>query len=145
VRQERRVQQARRQPVEYYERPRRQPVEYYERPQRTASRNYEQRAAVPSSSYGSGDQEAAPRYDINPEPSYPMQARRRGLQGTVMLRVLVDAGGSAADVRLAVSSGHSILDQAAMNSVRGWQFTPGMSGGRPRQMWVEVPVRFVLN
>jgi len=108
------------------------------------SRHYEQRPAVPSAS-GSGDREAAPRYDINPKPSYPIQARRRGLQGTVMLKVLVDASGSVADVRLAASSGHSILDRAAMNSVRSWSFSPGLSGGRPRQMWVMVPVRFALN
>ncbi len=74
-----------------------------------------------------------------------MQARRRGLQGKVTLRVLVDVNGGVADVRLAGSSGHSILDQAAMNSVRGWSFRPGTSGGRPKQMWVEVPVSFVLN
>ena len=123
---------------------RRQPVEYYEQPRRTARRNYEQRPAA-SSSYGSDDREAAPRYDINPQPAYPIQARRRGLQGTVMLKVLVDAGGSVADVRLAESSGHSILDQAAINAVRGWIFTPGTTGGRPKQMWVMVPVRFVLN
>jgi protein TonB len=133
VRRERPVRQAQRRQVEYYEPPR-----------RTAGRNYEQRAAA-SSSYGSGDQKAAPRYDVNPRPSYPIQARRRGLQGTVTLRVLVDAGGSVADVRLAGSSGHSILDQAAMNSVRSWSFRPGTSGGRPTQMWVEVPVRFALN
>lgn len=135
VRRERRVRQVRRQPTSSYSPPPRR---------RTVSRNYEQRAAA-SSSYGSGDREAAPRYDINPEPSYPMQARRRGLQGTVMLKVLVDAGGSVADVRLAGSSGHSILDRAAMNAVRSWSFTPGMSGGRPKQMWVMVPVRFALN
>ena len=140
------VRQVRRQPTQMPRRARTRSANYAPQPSRSSSsRNYEQRAASSSSSYGSGDREAAPRYGSNPEPSYPMQARRRGLQGTVMLRVLVDAGGNVADVRLAGSSGHSILDRAAMSSVRSWSFTPGMSGGRPRQMWVEVPVRFVLN
>jgi protein TonB len=67
------------------------------------------------------------------------------LQGTVILKVLVDTSGGVLDLRLASSSGHRILDRAAINSVRGWRFTPGMSDGRPKKMWVRVPVRFALN
>lgn len=134
VRQERRVQripppQRRVQQVR-----RRQPTNYTPQPRRN----------VPASQ-SRGNQEAAPRYDINPQPSYPIRARRRGLQGTVILKVLVDTGGGVLDLRLARSSGHRILDRAAMKSVRSWRFTPGMSGGRPKQMWVRVPVRFALN
>ena len=97
------------------------------------------------SSSGAGDQEAAPRYDINPAPQYPMQAKRRGLQGVVMIEALIEASGNVADLRLFASSGHSILDKAALSSVRGWRFQPGTVGGRRKQMWVKVPVRFELN
>jgi protein TonB len=97
------------------------------------------------SSSGAGDQEAAPLYASNPPPEYPMQARRRGLQGVVTIEALIDASGNVADLRLFASSGHSILDKAALSSVRGWRFQPGTVGGRRKQMWVKVPVRFELN
>jgi periplasmic protein TonB len=96
-------------------------------------------------SSSSGDQEAAPLYASNPPPNYPIQARRRGLQGVVMLEALIDTSGGVADLRLSSSSGHSILDQAALEAVRGWRFTPGTVSGRRKQMWVNVPVRFALN
>lgn len=96
-------------------------------------------------SSGAGDQEAAPLYASNPPPEYPMQARRRGLQGVVTIEALIDANGSVSDLRLFASSGHSILDKAALSSVRGWRFQPGTVGGRRKAMWVKVPVRFELN
>ncbi|MCA9773805.1 MAG: energy transducer TonB, partial [Myxococcales bacterium] len=43
------------------------------------------------------------------------------------------------------SSGHAILDEAAVESVRRWRFRPGLRGGRPADAWVEVPVRFSLR
>lgn len=96
-------------------------------------------------SSGAGNQEAAPLYASNPPPEYPMQARRRGLQGVVTIEALIDTGGNVSDLRLFSSSGHSILDKAALSSVRGWQFQPGTVGGRRKAMWVKVPVRFELN
>jgi protein TonB len=63
----------------------------------------------------------------------------------VTIEALIDVSGRVADLRLYSSSGHSILDKAALNSVRGWSFQPGMVGGRRKQMWVKVPVRFELN
>ncbi|MCW5206577.1 energy transducer TonB [Desulfobulbus sp. F5] len=94
---------------------------------------------------GSSDQEAAPLYASNPPPEYPPQARRRGLQGVVTLEALIDVSGRVADLRPFSSSGHGILDKAALKSVRSWQFTPGIIGGKTKEMWVKVPVRFELN
>ncbi len=88
---------------------------------------------------------ATPLYRVNPPPRYPRLARRRGLEGAVLLEVLVDVSGRVADIRIASSSGHAILDRAALEAVRRWRFTPGMVGGKRRQMWVTVPVRFQLR
>jgi protein TonB len=128
VRQERRHMRQRQQRV------RREPVS------QSHGRNYAQQARA-----SSGNQEAAPLYASNPAPKYPIQARRRGLEGTVLLEALIDTSGRVIDLRLSTSSGHSILDRAALQSVRGWRFQPGMIGGQPQQMWVKVPVRFALN
>ncbi|HEY5802919.1 MAG TPA: TonB family protein, partial [Lysobacter sp.] len=49
-------------------------------------------------------------YEIAPPPPYPVDAIRRSLTGTVLLRVLVDVDGKPIDVRIERSSGHRVLD-----------------------------------
>ena len=89
--------------------------------------------------------EAVPVYRVNPAPEYPKMARRRGYEGTVLLEVLVNRNGKVEDLRLSRSSGHLILDRAAMDSVRNWLFEPAKRGDQEVDMWVEVPVRFELK
>ena len=89
--------------------------------------------------------EAMPLYRINPAPKYPRIARRRGYQGTVVLEVLVDRNGRVGELRVYTSSGYKILDRAALASVKGWAFEPGMRGNQKVEMWVRVPVRFQLK
>ncbi len=89
--------------------------------------------------------EARPIYRINPPPSYPIIARKRGYQGNVVLEVLIDKRGKVLDLRIFSSSGHSILDKTAIFSVKKWLFEPGMRGRDKIEMWVRVPIRFNLN
>ena len=89
--------------------------------------------------------QATPLYQINPPPQYPRQARRRGLEGVVLLDVLIEISGRVANLRLFSSSGHPLLDRAALKAVRRWRFTPGTIGGREQEMWVTVPIRFQLK
>ncbi len=89
--------------------------------------------------------EATPLYDRNPPPRYPQQARKRGFQGRVILNVLVGKDGRVADIGLQESSGHSILDNVALETVRGWAFTPGRRGEDPVEMWIRVPMLFELK
>jgi periplasmic protein TonB len=89
--------------------------------------------------------EAIPRYDLNPGPAYPDAARRRGAQGTVLLAVRVQRDGSVGEVKLARTSGFDLLDQAALQTVRGWRFVPGKRDDQPIEMDVRVPVRFHLQ
>jgi len=89
--------------------------------------------------------EATPLYRRNPVPEYPLIGRKRGYQGTVTLEVLVSREGRVEDMRLSTSSGYSVLDQAALTSVKTWFFDPGTRGGEKVDMWVKVPVRFQLE
>lgn len=88
---------------------------------------------------------ARPLYVKNSVPRYPRRARKKGLEGTVLLEVLVDETGKVKDLKLQRSSGHAILDKAATASVKKWLFAPGTVNGRPEKMWVKVPIRFELN
>ncbi len=99
--------------------------------------------AVPSGDMGF--QDALPHYDQNPRPVYPKIARRRGLQGIVLLEVLVFADGQVEKTFLLESSGYRSLDRAALRAVRRWQFKPATSLGLPVASRVVVPIDFVLN
>lgn len=88
---------------------------------------------------------SVPLYDQNPPPAYPRRARRRGYEGTVVLKAFVTETGSVTDVRLVESSGYRLLDQSALKTVRAWHFTPARRGDQPIAMWVTVPVKFELR
>jgi len=88
---------------------------------------------------------ARPLYVKNSAPRYPRRARQKGFEGTVVLEVLVDENGKIKELKLFRSSGHAILDRAAVASVKKWLFAPGVINGTPSKMWVKVPIRFELN
>jgi protein TonB len=81
----------------------------------------------------------------NPKPAYPLAARRRGLEGRVLLAAHVRADGACAEVQLKQSSGHTLLDQTALDTVRRWRFVPASRGARAVDSWVDVPIRFRLD
>nr|CRH05391.1 putative TonB family protein [Candidatus Magnetococcus massalia] len=84
-------------------------------------------------------------YLRNPKPSYPMLARRRGLQGTVLLHVQVSDQGAPLDVTIKQGSGYGVLDRAALEAVVRWRFKPATRGGVAILSQVDVPIRFTLS
>ena len=76
---------------------------------------------------------------------YPRLARQRGWQGQVVLKVRVSASGKASDILVETSSGHELLDEAAIEAVRSWRFSPARRGDNPLETWVRVPVDFRLG
>ncbi|WP_295138760.1 energy transducer TonB [uncultured Reyranella sp.] len=90
--------------------------------------------------------EGKPRYRIPPTPAvYPPRSIELGQQGEVMVRVRLDADGTAAEIMVWRSSTFPLLDRAALTAVRGWHFLPALRDGRPVAAWVEIPVRFHLR
>ena len=84
-------------------------------------------------------------YLRNPPPHYPQAAQEEGWEGRVILRVHVDASGRPVDVELHASSGHDLLDKAALAAVRHWTFVPAKRGTVAVDGWVDVPLDFHLN
>ncbi len=89
------------------------------------------------SSEAAGDGGAAGHVDARPSldrpirPVYPLGARRRGEEGTVVLDVKVAADGRAAGVTLVRSSGFAELDRSAERAAAQARFNPATRGGRP--------------
>jgi protein TonB len=85
------------------------------------------------------------QYRTAPPPSYPIAAIRAGQQGTVVLRVQVDADGRPAGVAIERSSGSRVLDNAARQQVlRHWRFVPAKVDGLAVPAVGLVPVSFSL-
>ena len=83
--------------------------------------------------------------DRAPAPPYPAMAQRRGLSGTVVLMILVDATGNPVQVDIEQSSGSSLLDEAAQKFIRArWHFVPAQQGGVAISAYARVPINFTL-
>lgn len=84
-------------------------------------------------------------YLNNPRPPYPFAARRLGLQGKVVLNVEVLAEGLCGQINVHQSSGHEMLDTAALQTVKTWKFAPARQGGHAVTKWFKIPIQFALN
>ncbi|MEZ9012633.1 TonB family protein [Vibrio splendidus] len=78
-------------------------------------------------------------------PTYPRQARRRGIEGVAIYEVWLDAEGKQIKQALVNSSGVLILDNAALDAIKKWKFSPHTVNGRAIAHRVQLPVRFRLE
>jgi len=79
-----------------------------------------------------------PRVDAahSREPEYPPSARRLGIQGSLIMEVLIDIDGRVKDSKLVQTSGSEQLDAAALKGVKeNYRFVPGTVDGKPQPMW----------
>ncbi len=83
-------------------------------------------------------------YLNNPAPYYPASAKRNGIQGKVLIDVVVKIDGTPATVQILRSSGSSDLDEAALDAVKQWKFIPARRGGNLIQANAIVPVEFKI-
>jgi TonB family protein len=68
-----------------------------------------------------------------------------GAEGIVGVRVFVRADGAVSRVEISVSSGSDVLDRAAADAVRRWQFAPATRDGVPIDAYVTLKLRYVVR
>lgn len=78
------------------------------------------------------------------DPVYPEFARKAGIEGTVLVEVIVDTTGYVIDAKV-VKKLHQLLDTEAVKAVRKWRYTPARQRDRPVRVRVHQPVRFSLE
>lgn len=82
----------------------------------------------------------------NPKPAYPAIAKRRGWEGTVVLRFDLDEYGIPHELRVERSSGFDVLDHAALAYVNNWKFRPAHRNGEAiATPNVKFPISFTLQ
>ena len=87
---------------------------------------------------------ALPRITYQAKADYPEIARRSGLEGTVLVHVLVTATGRV-DQAVVIQGAHPLLDKAALAAARQCRFTPAQQRALKVKAWVAVPYRFRLK
>ena len=78
-------------------------------------------------------------------PVYPFSAKRRGVEGWVKVRFVVDEQGSVRDVSVVEAKPPGVFDQSVIRCVNGWRFRPGTVGGVEVKTRVETTIRFKLE
>lgn len=86
----------------------------------------------------------APRLLREVRADYTEDARRRGVEGDVLLEIIVRRDGSVGDVKFLKRLGAG-LDERAAQAVRQWRFAPAKRLGSPVDVIVEVAVEFKLR
>jgi TonB family protein len=80
----------------------------------------------------------------NPSPIYPELARSRGVEGKVILKVIVNEKGLVDDIAIFNSSGSSMLDLSALETVKNWHFIPAKSNNKFIRSQIMVPIVFKI-
>ena len=95
---------------------------------------------------GGGGTSARPIGGYQVKPRYPESARRRGIEGTVLLKMRITAQGRVEAVQVVRSAGYPELDESAIEAVRRWRFEPARRNGEPvAEDGVLLPVMFQLQ
>ena len=76
---------------------------------------------------------------------YPPILRDAGIGGTAVVWFFISEGGTVLDRRVAESSGHEQLDEAALNVANVFQFTPAMNRDERVPVWIQLPITFQVQ
>jgi protein TonB len=101
--------------------------------------------ALGPSRFEMGDVDRAPMITARIPPPYPYLARRRGLQGAVTIRFLVDLKGKVQHLEIVNAKPTGVFEDSVLKTVSRWRFKPGMKEGEPVETWVETTIRFKLE
>jgi len=86
----------------------------------------------------------APKAIYTPTPEYSEKARRKKIQGVVVVNMLVAPDGTVRDVKI-VKSLEESLDKQAIAAVSTWKFNPATKDGAPVAVRIPVEVSFNLR
>jgi protein TonB len=77
--------------------------------------------------------------------TYPSLAKKNGVEGRVIVRVLINTKGKTEKMEVVESEPEEVFDEAALKSLIYWQFRPGIKDGQLVPTWVLIPLSFKLD
>ncbi len=85
---------------------------------------------------------AAGNVIYNPTPPYPQMAKIAHIQGDVVLQAIISKTGTIENLHGV--SGHAILIQSALETVRTWKYKPYLLSGEPVEVETTITVKFSM-
>ena len=89
--------------------------------------------------------DSPPRPTYQAPLDYPSSARSRGVQGYVLLSLLISAAGEIEKVQVLEAEPAGIFEDSAVQGVRNWRFEPAQYQGRSVKVWARQRIRFDLT
>jgi protein TonB len=89
--------------------------------------------------------------DVPPKPArqepvaYPKQAKQKGIEGYVVLSLLIKENGIVEQVRVLEARPAGVFEDAALDGVRSWIFQPARYQGRAVRVWARQKIQFQLS
>lgn len=101
--------------------------------------------AAAAEEYNAKDVDTKPKIIRMGNLSYPSLAKRSGVEGKVIVNVLIGINGKAEKMEIVESNPEGVFEDAALKSLKYWQFRPGIKDGELVPTWVLIPVTFKLT
>lgn len=83
-----------------------------------------------------------PRVTSRPPLEYPKEAVKKGIKGYVVINMLIGKDGSVEVAKVLESQPAGVFDQAALDAVYSWKFSPAKYKAKPVRMWAKQKIRF---
>ncbi|MGE0433718.1 MAG: energy transducer TonB [Planctomycetota bacterium] len=87
----------------------------------------------------------APRKLASPVPRYPESLRRRGLEGEVIVRVLVATDGRLKQVEILDHKGADDFCSVVVEALQAWRYSPARYRGEAVEVWISMAFEFRLT
>lgn len=78
-------------------------------------------------------------------PIYPQSAQARGIEGFVILEILVSERGLVTEAKVISANPEGLFDQVAIEAIKKWSFEPGINNGQTVASRIKQKVNFELN
>lgn len=89
------------------------------------------------------DEIPAPVREVKPE--YPDIAKQAGVEGLVIVDVLVGTNGRVVEAQIDPRINVLMLNESALKAARQWVFTPAIQRGQPVMVWMKLPFHYTLH
>lgn len=94
---------------------------------------------------GAGASDRPARVIARGELEYPSEAKSKGVQGYVVVRLQVGTSGEIENIKIVESNPRGYFDQSVLKFVNSWKFEPGVKSGKVASTWLDQKVRFELD
>lgn len=98
--------------------------------------------AMAVAEYDASDVDKPPKLVRQMPPKFPVDAKRKGITGLVVIRCLIGTDGKANKMEIVQSEPAGVFDESAMSTLKYWQFRPGVKEGEMVSTWVKVPFKY---